>query len=115
MKAATVVEENLVRVLGDGGQVEKDKDPGLSEDDLQTLYRTMLLTRLLDERMVKFQRQGRIGFYIGSTGEEAAIVGAAFAMGREDWLVPAYPELGAAFLRGFSLRGFICQLFGNTA
>src|SRR2546425_12225848 len=104
MKAATVVEENLVRVLGDGGQVEKDKDPGLSEDDLQTLYRTMLLTRLLDERMVKFQRQGRIGFYIGSTGEEAAIVGAAFAMGWGDWLLPCDREPGAALLRGFVLR-----------
>ncbi len=114
MKAAAVVEENLVRVLGDGGQVEKDKDPGLSENDLLTLYRTMLLTRLIDERMVKFQRQGRIGFYIGSMGEEAAIVGSAFAMGRQDWLVPCYRELGAAFLRGFSLREFICQLFGNA-
>ncbi|HEV8132180.1 MAG TPA: pyruvate dehydrogenase (acetyl-transferring) E1 component subunit alpha [Acidobacteriota bacterium] len=114
MKAVVALEENLVRVLGDGGQVETSKDPGLSEGDLLTIYRTMLMTRLIDERMVKFQRQGRIAFYIGSLGEEAAIVGAAFAMAKQDWLVPCYRELGAAFLRGYSLREFFCQLFGNA-
>ncbi|MBI3939508.1 MAG: 3-methyl-2-oxobutanoate dehydrogenase [Acidobacteria bacterium] len=114
MKAAVAVEEKLVRVLGDGGRVDQGKDPGLADRDLLTLYRTMLLNRLVDERMFRLQRQGRIAFYIGSAGEEAAIIGAAFALEDRDWVVPCYREFGAAYLRGFPLRDFFCQVFGNA-
>ena len=86
----------------------------IPEQDLPVLYRTMVRTRRVDERMVALQRQGRIGFYIGSVGEEAAIVGSAYALRRSDWIVPSYRELGAAFLRGFSLKQLCCQLLGNS-
>ncbi|HEY2931285.1 MAG TPA: pyruvate dehydrogenase (acetyl-transferring) E1 component subunit alpha [Acidobacteriota bacterium] len=114
MKAAVAFEERIVRVLGDDGRIDKSRDPALSERELLKMYRAMLFTRIMDERMVKLQRQGRIGFYIGSTGEEAAIIGAAAAMGEKDWLIPCYRELGAALLRGLTLREFACQLFGNS-
>jgi len=78
------------------------------------LYRWMVLERALDERMVTLQRQGRIGFYIGSVGEEATVLGSASAMEPHDWIVPCYREHGAALLRGMPLSTFVCNLLGNA-
>lgn len=106
----------IVQILKpDGTLVKGAKPPSVSSEDLLRLYRTMLLNRRVDERMVTLQRQGRIGFYIGSIGEEAAVVGSAFALKDSDWIVPCYRELGAALLRGYSVFDLCCQLFGNEA
>src|SRR3989442_14774399 len=78
------------------------------------MYRGMSLQRILDNRMLALQRQGRIGFYGPSLGQEAAIVGAARAMGPEDWIVPRYREPGAALVRGMPLKELLCQLMGNA-
>lgn len=105
----------LIRILNEDGKIEEGAAvPDLSADDLRRLYRIMLLNRRIDERMVKLQRQGRIGFYIGSIGEEAAIVGSAFALQENDWIIPCYRELGAALLRGFPLFDLFCQFLGNA-
>jgi len=96
------------RVVGDPGAV------GLSDAEVLALYRWMVLERALDERMVTLQRQGRIGFYIGSIGEEAAVFGAAAGMEARDWLFPCYREHGAALLRGMPLVTFLCDLLGNA-
>jgi TPP-dependent pyruvate/acetoin dehydrogenase alpha subunit len=74
----------------------------------------MCLQRILDNRMLALQRQGRIGFYGPSLGQEAAIVGAAIAMEPEDWIVPQYREPGAALVRGMPLKDLLCQLIGNA-
>jgi 2-oxoisovalerate dehydrogenase E1 component alpha subunit len=87
--------------------------PEISSNDLIVLHRTMILNRKIDERMTRLQRQGRIGFFVGSTGEEAAILGSAFALEEGDWIVPCYREIGAALLRGYPLYDFMCQLYGN--
>ena len=73
----------------------------------------MLFQRALDQRMLNLQRQGRIGFYVGSIGEEATIFGTAAAMAPQDWIFPSYREHGAAFLRGLPLTTFMAGLFGN--
>src|SRR5207245_11459187 len=78
------------------------------------MYRGMSLQRILDNRMLGLQRQGRIGFYGPSLGQEAAIVGAAMAMGPEDWIVPQYREPGAALVRGMPRKELLCQLMGNA-
>ncbi len=86
----------------------------LPDAELLRLYRWMVLNRELDHRMVTLQRQGRIGFYIGSVGEEATVYGSAAAMEAQDWIFPAYREHGAAFLRGMPLATFMCDLLGNA-
>jgi TPP-dependent pyruvate/acetoin dehydrogenase alpha subunit len=106
---------DVIRVMDDEGRVvEPRRDPGLGGDELRALYRTIKLLRLLDDRMLKLQRQGRLGFYMTSTGEEATHVGAAQALRPGDWLFPAYREIGAALHRGYPLRTYMCQLFGNA-
>jgi pyruvate dehydrogenase E1 component alpha subunit len=105
----------VIRVIDDDGVVvHPERDPQLSGDELRRLFRTILLVRILDERMLRLQRQGRMGFYLSSLGEEATHIGTAHALRDGDWLYPAYREVGAAFYRGYPLRTFMCQLFGNA-
>jgi 2-oxoisovalerate dehydrogenase E1 component alpha subunit len=104
----------LYRVVDEQGNVADEAELTIPDAELLRLYRFMVLGRLLDERMVTLQRQGRIGFYIGSIGEEATIIGSAAAMAPQDWIFPSYREHGAAFLRGLPLDTFMCGLFGNA-
>ena len=104
----------VIRVLSDDGTLDPRHDPRLSESEVVDIYRWMVTTRQLDERLVALQRQGRIGFHVGSLGEEAAIIGSAFAMRKSDWLFPCYREFGAALMRGLSLQKFMDNMFGNA-
>jgi len=104
----------VVSVLRDDGSLDPAHDPGLSDDDVKSLYRYLVQTRQLDERFVQLQRQGRIGFHVGSLGEEAAILGSAWAMRKNDWLFPCYREFGAALMRGLSLQTLCDNMFGNA-
>ncbi|HSE39303.1 MAG TPA: thiamine pyrophosphate-dependent dehydrogenase E1 component subunit alpha, partial [Acidobacteriota bacterium] len=65
--------------------------------------------------MLTLQRQGRIGFYGTATGEEAAVIGSAFALKPDDWIFPALRQGGAALLRGYPLVEYISQCMGNAA
>ena len=105
---------DVLRVLLEDGTLDPATDPQLSNDDVLSLYRAMVRTRRIDERLVSLQRQGRIGFHIGSLGEEASIIGAAFALRAQDYIFPAYREFGAALLRGFPLQSYIDNMFGNA-
>ncbi len=73
----------------------------------------MLVTRVLDERMMAAQRQGRLSFYMQCTGEEAAVIGATAALDDADMIMAQYREQGALVYRGFSYDEFMNQLFGN--
>jgi pyruvate dehydrogenase E1 component alpha subunit len=104
----------VIRVLSDDGTLDPRFDPGLTDQEVVEIYRWMATTRQLDERLVALQRQGRIGFHVGSLGEEAAIIGSAFAMRKTDWLFPCYREFGAALMRGLGLQKFLDNMFGNA-
>jgi 2-oxoisovalerate dehydrogenase E1 component alpha subunit len=107
--------DDVVKVLRDDGTLDPANDPGLSADEVRALYRTMVRTRMLDERLTAIQRQGRIGFHIGSYGEEAAVIGSAYALRPQDWLFPCYREFGAALLRGLPLQRYVDNMFGNAS
>jgi len=74
----------------------------------------MRLVRLLDERMIALQRQGRIGFYGSAAGEEGAVIGSAAALQDGDWVFPALRQGGVLLYRGLPLKEFIAQVFGNS-
>ncbi len=82
-------------------------------DRLAAAYRTMLVARATDERCLSLQRQGRIGFYVPLSGQEAAQVGSAVALESADWVFPAYRELAVALVRGVPLGAILDQLFAN--
>jgi pyruvate dehydrogenase E1 component alpha subunit len=79
-------------------------DPKLDGDHLVTMFRFMLATRRLDERMINLQRQGRIGTYGPSRGQEAAQVGTAMAIGPDDWTAQAFREMGMNLVRGWKME-----------
>ena len=87
--------------------------PEISVEDQRRVFRHMLRMRLLDQRMLSLQRQGRIGFYGTATGEEAAVTGSAYAARATDWVFPALRQMGVSLWRGTSLRDIVCQLIGN--
>jgi len=105
----------MLHVIEEDGAVSKTKAPPLGEADLRRLYRVMVLTRMLDERAIKLQRQGRIGFYVPSTGQEASHVGSAFALAAEDWVFPSYRDPGIALLRGIPVVELMHQCYANAA
>jgi TPP-dependent pyruvate/acetoin dehydrogenase alpha subunit len=86
----------------------------LTTAQLRDAYRLMVLARVTDERCLLLQRQGRIGFYVPLQGQEATQIGAALALRPEDWIFPAYRELGVALARGVTLPALIDQFIGNS-
>jgi len=87
---------------------------GLTEAQLKAMYEYMVLTREYDQRGFKLQRQGRIGFYAGSFGEEACQIGTAMALEERDWIFSSYRQPGVAFYRGVSIQAMMNNLFGNA-
>lgn len=106
--------EGVVKVLREDGTLDPRHDPQLSAADVLAIYKAMVRTRVLDDRLVTLQRQGRIGFHIGSLGEEASILGSAFAMREQDWMFPCYREFGGAMWRGMPLQRYVDNMFGNA-
>jgi 2-oxoisovalerate dehydrogenase E1 component alpha subunit len=103
-----------MHVIREDGSLDPSLDPGLSIDQVVALYKAMLRTRIVDDRLEKLQRQGRIAFHVGPLGEEAAIVGAAAALRDRDWIVPCYREVGALLWRGYPLQRYVDHMYGNA-
>ncbi len=93
---------------------KKDLGLDLSEEDLRRLYTTMVRTRKMDDKLVLLQRQGRIGFYLACTGQEATHVGAAFALEQDDWVFAHYRDQGIPLLKGIEMERMVHQCFGNV-
>ncbi len=103
-----------MQVIRDDGSLDPQLDPGLPVDRVVAIYKAMVRTRVIDDRLQKIQRQGRVAFHVGSLGEEAAIVGAAAALRDRDWIVPCYREVGALLWRGYPLQQYIDHMYGNA-
>jgi pyruvate dehydrogenase E1 component alpha subunit len=91
-------------ILDSDGNLDTALEPKLSADELKSLYRAMLLGRRLDERMVRLQRQGRIGTFAPIKGQEASQLGSVFTLRRQDWLVPSFRETAAMVWRGWPIE-----------
>ena len=75
----------------------------LSEADHRQFYRDMAITRRFDEECTNLQRQGQMGLWPPSHGQEAAQVGSARASRPQDVIFPSYREHGVAFVRGVDI------------
>lgn len=101
-------------ILSPDGIVDRALEPQIPAEDLRKLYRTMLLARRADERLLILQRQGRIGTVIPNRGQEAAALGSAYAVRPTDWMVPYFRELAAYLWRGWSLGRLVLYLAGHA-
>ncbi len=82
-------------------------------DNLISMYRAMVLTRVFDKKAIALQRTGQLGTYASSLGQEAVSVGIGSAMHADDVLVPYYREYGAQFLRGVSIKEILLYWGGD--
>ena len=88
---------------------------GLSDEQVLEMYETMLLSRKLDERLWLLNRAGKIPFVISCQGQEAAQVGAAFALNRkEDYVLPYYRDLGVVLAFGMTARDLMLSDFAKA-
>ena len=83
-----------VQILdNDGNVVNKDLMANFSDDLLVDLMKKMVWERALHEQTMSFSKQGRLGFYAPTWGEEASEMGTAAAFKKNDFLFPAYRDL----------------------
>lgn len=88
---------------------------GLSDDDVLEMYKTMLLARKIDERMWLLNRAGKIPFVVSCQGQEAAQVGAAFALDRtKDYVAPYYRDLGIVLTLGMTAKEIMLSGFAKA-
>jgi pyruvate dehydrogenase E1 component alpha subunit len=88
----------------DGEIVNEEAVPELSDDELKELMHRMVYTRIWDQRAVSLNRQGRLGFYAPTAGQEASMLGSQFALDKEDWILPSYRDVPQIVWHGLSLR-----------
>ncbi|MFC3095784.1 thiamine pyrophosphate-dependent dehydrogenase E1 component subunit alpha [Alteromonas sediminis] len=111
-----IVDIPMLQVLSpDGDIVSGATVPDIQEETARKMFDAMHYVRVLDERMVAAQRQGRISFYLACTGEEASTVGSAAALSDNDMIMSQYREQGALAFRGYTTKQFMNQMFSNKA
>lgn len=103
------------RVLDEAGRAREGLDPGLADGDLRRIYGLMATTRAADIKAFKLQRQGRMGTYAQSRGQEACQIGTALAMGKDDWLFPYFRDLGMYIALGYPLALYYHYWMGHEA
>src|SRR5262247_2975396 len=99
-------------ILDSDGNIDAALEPDIAPDRLKELYRAMLLGRRLDERMLRLQRQGRIGTFAPIKGQEASQMGSVFTLRRTDWMVPSFRETAAMVWRGWPIEKILLFFAG---
>jgi 2-oxoisovalerate dehydrogenase E1 component len=84
-----------------------------SDLDLRALYRALLVPRIIEEKMLRLIRQGRIAKWFSGYGQEAIAVGTTWALQEPDVILPMHRNLGVWTTRGVELRPLFCQMMGK--
>ncbi|MGH9119770.1 MAG: alpha-ketoacid dehydrogenase subunit alpha/beta [Acidimicrobiales bacterium] len=90
-----------------------DRIVSLSDNDLVDLYGELLLPRLIEEKMLRLLRQGRLSKWFSGIGQEAIAVGVAWALQPDDWILPMHRNLGVWTTRGVDLDRLFRQLLAR--
>ena len=109
-----VLKDDMIQILSPNGEIVKeDWVPDLDSETLLDIYKTMVYGRIIDEKILQFQRQGRILTYAPNLGQEAAQSGSAYAMKQTDWVASAFRELGVWLRKGAPLYKLLLYWYGN--
>ncbi len=101
-------------ILNEDGSCPERYRALLNDADLLAIHDMILFSRHFDRRMMMLQRQGRLGFYMTSTGEESTMIGATFCLKPDDPIFLSYREIGCLLWRKVDLRLIMNQLIGNS-
>lgn len=95
----------ILQILNEEGKiVQEDVIPELSDEKMQELMRRMVYTRILDQRSISLNRQGRLGFYAPTAGQEASQIASHFALEKEDFILPGYRDVPQLVWHGLPLK-----------
>ncbi|PKN80749.1 MAG: pyruvate dehydrogenase (acetyl-transferring) E1 component subunit alpha [Candidatus Cloacimonetes bacterium HGW-Cloacimonetes-1] len=98
------IDDKTYQVIdNDGKVIIKDWIPDLKDEEIVQAYKDLLFERTADFMAVSYQRQGRMFTYPPNLGQEAIHIASGKVIQPEDWLVPAFRELGAWLAKGVSL------------
>ena len=86
----------------------------LTRDEAVALHMSMVRLQTMDTLFYECQRQGRFSFYMTCAGEEATAVGSAAGLAPTDPVFAQYREHGVLLHRGYPLKAFADNCFGNT-
>ena len=85
-----------------------DTMSGLTKKNILRAYRTMYLSRKLDEKQLTYSKQGKQFFHIGAPGHEAAQIAVAMAMKPGyDWAYPYYRDITFALGYGETAKDIL--------
>ena len=94
----------MFQILNEKGEVVNEASmPNLTDEELVELMTRMVYTRILDQRSISLNRQGRLGFYAPTAGQEASQLASQFALEKEDWILPGYRDIPQIVWHGLPL------------
>lgn len=108
------LKDDMIQIMNSEGEIIKPEwMPDLTDEAIIEMYKTMVYSRVVDRKVLQFQRQGRILTYAPNLGQEAAQVGSGFAMRQTDWVASAFRELGVWLRKGAPIYNILLYWYGN--
>lgn len=114
LKDARIADDlGLYQVLKPEGELVDDVSVDISTELMLDMYRHMVTARIFDRKAITLQRQGRMGTYPPFEGQEAAQIGSAIAMKKEDWMFPTYRDHAAGMTKGQPMSTVLLYWMGR--
>lgn len=108
------LEDKMLQVIdNEGNVINKELMSELDDEIIIDAYKQMLYERLADEMAVSYQRQGRMYTFTPNMGQEAIHIAAGMNIRREDWVVPAFREMGTLLAKGATMKEMFLFYLGN--
>lgn len=108
------IEDKMLQVIdNEGNVINKELMPVLDDETIIDAYKQMLYERTADEMAVSYQRQGRMYTYTPNIGQEAIHIAAGMNIREEDWLAPAFREMGVLLAKGGTMKEMFLFYLGN--
>jgi 2-oxoisovalerate dehydrogenase E1 component len=86
---------------------------GFTPEQLRHLYRSVVLPRVIEEKMLVLLRQGRLAKWFSGIGQEAIATGVVTALEPRDFILPMHRNLGVFTGRDLDLPRLFQQLLGR--
>ncbi len=108
------LDDKMLQVIdNEGNIISEELMPPLDDHTITDAYQKMLYERTADEMAVSYQRQGRMYTYTPNLGQEAIHIAAGLNIRKEDWLVPAFREMGTLLAKGVTMKDMFLFYNGN--